>query len=220
MRQITHRLRPLLATAAACALLGLPGIVAAQEAATERQPGEAYVAETFTDWELRCITAAEPGQAERCEMFQLLTDEQDNPVAVFRVNVPLAPPEGQVAAAIIVTPLETLLAPGMRLRIDDGEVAGVPFTLCEASGCLARILMGEEDVAAFRAGGDVFLEIFALVRGDLGEVGGVPVPLTASLRGFTAAYNAMQERHAAFAALVAAAQAEAGGGEGEAPADQ
>jgi invasion protein IalB len=52
----------------------------AQEADAAREPGEPYVAEVFTDWELRCITAAEEGQAERCEMFQLLLDEQDNPV--------------------------------------------------------------------------------------------------------------------------------------------
>lgn len=218
MRTIKHSLRPLFGAAAAAALLALPPAAFAQDATPEREPGEAYVAETFTDWELRCITAAEPGQAERCEMFQLLTDEQDNPVAVFRVNVPLAAAEGQVAAAIIVTPIETLLAPGVRLRIDEGDVAGIPFTLCEASGCLARIPLNEENVAAFRAGGDVFLEIFALVRSDLGEIGGVPVPLTASLRGFTAAYNALQERHVAFAELVEAAQGEAG--DGEAPADQ
>ncbi|MGP1358025.1 invasion associated locus B family protein [Roseicyclus sp.] len=218
MRTIKHSLRPLFGAAAAAALLALPSAAVAQDATPEREPGEAYVAETFTDWELRCITAAEPGQAERCEMFQLLTDEQDNPVAVFRVNVPLAAAEGQVAAAIIVTPIETLLAPGVRLRIDEGDVAGIPFTLCEASGCLARIPLNEENVAAFRAGGDVFLEIFALVRSDLGEIGGVPVPLTASLRGFTAAYNALQERHVAFAELVEAAQGEAG--DGEAPADQ
>ncbi|MDG4648879.1 invasion associated locus B family protein [Roseibacterium sp. SDUM158017] len=205
MRQILHLIRP---AAAVAALLGLPLAAAAQEAATEPQPGEAYVAGSFTDWELRCIAAAEPGAPERCEMFQLLLDDEDNPVAVFRVNVPLALAEEQVAAAVIVTPIETLLAPGVRLRIDEGEVAGIPFTLCEPSGCLARIPLNENNVAAFRAGGDVFLEIFALVRGDVGEIGGVPVPLTASLRGFTAAYEALQERHAPFAEAIAAARAE------------
>jgi invasion protein IalB len=86
---------------------------------------------------------------------------------------------------------------------------GVPFTLCEDTGCLARIPLTEENVEAFKAGGDTFLDIFALVRSDLGEIGGVPVALTASLRGFTAAYEALQESHTAFAALIAEAQAEA-----------
>jgi hypothetical protein len=140
-------------------------------------------------------------------MFQLLLDDRDNPVAVFRVNVPLVENEGQVAVAIVVTPLETLLAPGMRVRIDESEPAGVPYTLCEPTGCLARIPLTQENVAAFQAGADVFLEIFALVRSDMGEIGGVPVALTASLRGFTAAFNALQERHTSFAAFVAERQA-------------
>jgi invasion protein IalB len=196
---------------AAVAILGftLPAVSVAQEADAAREPGEPYVAEVFRDWELRCITAAEPGQAERCEMFQLLLDENDNPVAVFRVNVPLVENEGQIAAAVIVTPLETLLAPGMRIRIDESEPAGLPYTLCEPTGCLARIPLTQENVDAFQAGADVFLEIFALVRSDLGEIGGVPVALTASLRGFTAAFEALQERHEAFAAFVAERQAEA-----------
>ena len=208
MSHLFNRLRALPATAAFIAL-ALPTLAPAQEADTAREPGEPYVADVFTDWELRCITGAEEGQAERCEMFQLLLDEQDNPVAVFRVSVPLVDVEDQVAAAVIVTPIETLLTPGIRVRIDESEPVGVPFTLCEETGCLARIPLTEENVAAFQAGGDVFLEIFALVRSDLGEIGGVPVALTASLRGFTAAYDALQEQHAAFAALVAEAQAEA-----------
>jgi invasion protein IalB len=208
---MSHLFTPLkaLSALATLAALSVPTQSAAQEAEGAPEPGTAYVAEVFTDWELRCIAAAEVGQAERCEMFQLLLDDQDNPVAVFRVNVPLVDVEEQVAAAVIVTPIETLLTPGIRVRIDDSEPVGVPFTLCEESGCLARIPLTQENIEVFKAGGDVFLDIFALARSDLGEVGGVPVALSASLRGFTAAYDALQERHVPFAELVAAAQAEA-----------
>jgi invasion protein IalB len=211
MRQTMYPLfrQAIAAAALSATVAGLPLAAAAQETGEARQPGEAYVAETFTDWELRCITAAEEGQPERCEMFQLLLDEQDNPVAVFRVNIPLTLAEEQVAAAVFVTPLESLLAPGIRIRIDDSEPVGVPYTLCEPSGCLARVPLNADNVRAFEAGGDVFLEIFALVRGDLGEIGGAPVPLTASLRGFTAAFAALEERHAPFADFVAEARAAA-----------
>ncbi len=201
--------RAIAAAALSGAVAGLPMAAAAQEGGDARQPGEAYVADTFTDWELRCITAAEEGQPERCEMFQLLLDEQENPVAVFRVNIPLMLAEEQVAVAVFVTPLETFLAPGIRLRIDESDAVGVPYTLCEPSGCLARVPLNAENVRAFEAGGDVFLEIAALVRGDLGEIGGVPVQLTASLRGFTAAYAALEERHEPFAEFVAEARAAA-----------
>lgn len=200
-------------TTAALFALGLPMSAAAQDTETERQPGEAYIAEVFTDWELRCITAAEEGQPERCEMFQLLLDDQDNPVSVFRISVPLVETEDQIAAAVLVTPLETLLAPGLRIRVDDSEPVGVPFTLCEASGCIARIPLTEENVEVFKAGGDVFIDIFALVRGDLGDIGGVPVALTASLRGFTAAFDELVARHGPFAEFVAAAQEESAASE-------
>jgi invasion protein IalB len=181
----------------------------AQTEDTGRTPGEAYVAEVFTDWELRCITPAQEGQPEQCEMFQLLLDEEDNAVAVFRMSIPLVLAEGQIAAAIIVTPLETLLAPGIRIRIDEGDPVGVPFTLCDQAGCLARIPMDQNSIDVFLAGGDAFIDIFALVRSELGEIGGVPVALTASLRGFTAAWNALQDRHEDFAAFVAEMRANA-----------
>ncbi|MFW5881513.1 MAG: invasion associated locus B family protein [Roseicyclus sp.] len=217
MAMSIHVLRSVVAAAAAAAVsMTAAPLALAQSATAERTPGEAYVAEVFTDWELRCVNPAEEGQPEQCEMFQIMLDEQDNPVAVFRVSVPLALSEGQVAAAVIVTPLETLLAPGIRIRIDESEPVGVPFTLCDTGGCLARIPLDQDSIDMFQAGGDAFLEIFALVRSELGEVGGVPIPLTASLRGFTAAYEALQERHADFAAFVEAemqSRDEAGNGE-------
>jgi invasion protein IalB len=161
MSILLNTLRPV-SLAAALVAFALPATTVAQETDAPREPGEPYVADVFTDWELRCITGAEEGQAERCEMFQLLLDDQDNPVAVFRVSVPLVDVEDQVAAAVIVTPIETLLTPGIRVRIDESEPVGVPYTLCEETGCLARIPLTDENVEAFKAGGDVFFDIFAL----------------------------------------------------------
>ena len=202
MARKMHLGRALTAAALAAAAWGAAPSATAQTEDTGRTPGEAYVAEVFTDWELRCITPAQEGQPEQCEMFQLLLDEEDNPVAVFRLSIPIVLAEDQVAAAIIVTPLETLLAPGIRIRIDEGEPVGVPFTLCDEGGCLARIPLDQPSLDVFLAGGDAFIDIFALIRSELGEIGGAPVALTASLRGFTAAFRALQERHADFAAFV------------------
>jgi len=216
MRQFSALIRPFASVAAMALAAFVPAGAGAQETGTERAPGEAYIAEVFTDWELRCLTPAEEGQPERCEMFQLLLDEQDNPVAVMRVAAPLTPTDEVVAAISIVTPIETLLTPGIRLRIDDGEPGGLPYTLCEPSGCLARLPINAATADAFKAGGEAFIEIFALVRSDLGEIGGVPVALSASLRGFTAAFDAMLERHVAFAEFVATLQESEGEAEGEA----
>ena len=202
-------LRFIMAAAVAALPLGVAGAALAQSADGERTPGEAYVADVFSDWEVRCVTPAEDGQPEQCEMFQILLDEQDNAVAVFRVSIPLVLNENQVAAAVIVTPLETLLAPGIRIRIDEADPVTVPFTLCDTAGCLARVPLDEASLDVFRGGADAFLDIFALIRSELGEVGGAPVSLTASLRGFTAAFDALQERHAPLADYVAELQAQA-----------
>ena len=98
--------------------------------------GATYVAETHGAWEVRCIRAEE-GQPEPCQMYQLLRDPGGNPVA--EINIFDLPDEGQViAGATVVTPLETLLPPGLRMRVDDGQWAEYPFAFCQELGCFAR----------------------------------------------------------------------------------
>ena len=155
--------------------------------------GETYVAETHGDWELRCIRAEE-GQPEPCQLYQLLRDDNGGAVAEF--NVFDLPDEGQVVAgATIVTPLDTLLTPGLRLRVDDGNWAEFPFAFCQPIGCFARLGLTEDNVAALRAGGDAFVALVPLPAPD--QV----VQLEASLRGFTAGFAALEERNTAAIAL-------------------
>ena len=113
--------------------------------------GATYVAETHGDWEIRCIRAEE-GQPEPCQLYQLMRDSQGGAVAEF--NVFDIPDEGQlVAGATIVTPLETLLTPGIRLRVDEGNWSEYPFAFCQPIGCFARLGLTEEDLTALRRGG-------------------------------------------------------------------
>jgi invasion protein IalB len=155
--------------------------------------GQTYVAETHGDWELRCIRAEE-GQPEPCQLYQLLRDDNGGAVAEF--NIFDLPDEGQVVAgATIVTPLDTLLTPGLRLRVDDGNWAEFPFAFCQPIGCFARLGLTEDNLAAFRAGGDAFVALVPLPAPD--QV----VQLEASLSGFTAGFAALEERNTAAIAL-------------------
>lgn len=155
--------------------------------------GQTYVAETHGDWELRCIRAEE-GQPEPCQLYQLLRDDNGGAVAEF--NIFDLPDEGQVVAgATIVTPLDTLLTPGLRLRVDDGNWAEFPFAFCQPIGCFARLGLTAENVAALRAGGDAFVALVPLPAPD--QV----VQLEASLSGFTAGFAALEERNTAAIAL-------------------
>lgn len=150
--------------------------------------GETYVAETHGDWEIRCIRAEE-GQPEPCQLYQLLVDQNGGPVAEF--NIFDLPDEGQVVAgATIVTPLDTLLTPGLRLRVDDGQSAQFPFAFCQPIGCFARLGLTAENIDAFRRGGEAYVTLVPLPAPDQA------VELEASLSGFTAGFEALEARNA------------------------
>jgi invasion protein IalB len=192
---------------AALLLLALATPLAAQEAATEEAPatddaaaadpaegldmgtpvtegepsvGEAYTRETFGDWSLRCLNAAEG--PDPCQLYQLLNDAEGNAVAEISM-FPL--PEGSRAAAgaTIVAPLETLLTEQVVITVDGGTAKTYPFTFCNAGGCVARVGFTTEDIAAFKNGSSAMLRIVPAVAPD--QV----VDLTISLTGFTAGFD-------------------------------
>jgi invasion protein IalB len=177
-------------------LTALPITAAAQDgSAADSLPvgqtpvGETYTAETHGDWEIRCIRAEE-GQPEPCQLYQLLRDENGGPVAEF--NVFDLPDEGQVVAgATVVTPLETLLPPGIRLRVDDGEWSEYPFAFCQPIGCFSRLGLTQANIDAMRAGAEAFVALVPLPAPD--QV----IEVSASLTGFTDGFAALQDRNAA-----------------------
>lgn len=152
-------------------------------------PGEPYIREEFGDWSLRCVRVEEG--PEPCTLYQLLVDENDNPVAEIGI-FPL--PEGAeaVAGANFVAPMETFLPAGLRLSIDGGETLTYPFTFCSArgfspllsSGCLARIGFDQAMVDRFRRGAAAEIAIIPAVAPDQ------EVVLNLSLNGFTAGFEA------------------------------
>jgi invasion protein IalB len=164
--------------------------------------GATYVAETHGDWEIRCIRA-EQGQPEPCQLYQLMRDSQGGAVAEF--NVFDIPDEGQlVAGATIVTPLETLLTPGIRLRVDEGNWSEYPFAFCQPIGCFARIGLTEEDLTALRRGSRAMVALVPLPAPDQ------LVQISASLSGFTAGFAALEARNDAALSLLEQLRQETG----------
>jgi invasion protein IalB len=153
--------------------------------AVEEEVGKTYVESVHGDWELRCIKAPE-GQKDPCQLYQLLKDQNGNSVA--EINMFNMPNDDQLAAgATIVTPLETLLTRNVVLAVDGGKAKSYPFTFCTAIGCFARVGFVDEDVSAFK-------------RGNIAKIVVIPaqapkqkVELTVSLKGFTAAFEAVTE---------------------------
>ncbi|WP_322889107.1 MULTISPECIES: invasion associated locus B family protein [unclassified Yoonia] len=143
--------------------------------------GEIYVADNHGDWEVRCIRAPE-GQDDRCNLYQLLTNADDDPVAEF--NLFRLPEGGQaVAGANVVVPLETLLTQQLTLSVDSGEARRYPFSFCNAAGCVARIGLTQAEVDAFKSGATATLRLVPAAAPDEEFL------LTMSLAGFTAGFN-------------------------------
>ena len=144
--------------------------------------GQSYVAEVFTDWELRCVKT-EDGK-DPCQLYQLLRDQGGNAVAEF--NLFALPAGGQaVVGANVITPLETLLTASLRMAVDGGQAKRYPYSFCSQIGCFARIGLTEEEVALFRRGAAANVTIVpAAAPNDT-------VVLKLSLSGFTAGLNAL-----------------------------
>ena len=147
---------------------------------TEPQVGDTYVAEVYTDWELRCVRT-EDGN-DPCQLYQLLIDSEGNAVAEFNI---FALPEGgeAVAGATIITPLETLLTAQLRLGVDAGQTKRYPYSFCTQIGCFARLGFTAAEVEEFKRGVAANVTIIAAGAPDQ------PVELAASLSGFTAGWN-------------------------------
>ncbi|WP_224814799.1 invasion associated locus B family protein [Hasllibacter sp. MH4015] len=203
------------------ASLALPGLALAQDEPlvlpdrAEVEPGEPYVSDIFRDWQIRCIRAEGDEAPDRCEMFQLLEEENGNPVAEFRISAALFEQDDTVATATILTPLDTLLSPGLQIQIDDNPPATVPYAFCRPIGCFVQLALTADDISQFESGADTAVRLFALIRDESGQMGGAPVPTVASLRGFTAAFASLEERMVEIRAFIEA-QEDAAPAEGDA----
>lgn len=145
------------------------------------QVNEGYLADSFEQWELRCIKT-EDGK-DPCELFQSLKDDQGNAVAEFSI---FGLPAGGKAAAggTLMAPLETLLTANLTIQIDTAPAKLYPFTFCTQAGCVARVGFTAEEVEAFKKGASATVTIVPAVAPDK------PVQLAVSLKGFTAGFEA------------------------------
>ncbi len=148
--------------------------------------GGPYLVEMFADWELRCVRQEE-GDIEPCQMYQLLRNEAGNPVAEFTL-IALPSTSAVRAGATIVSPLETLLTEDVLVSIDQGDVRRYPFNFCTSDGCYSQLGFSDNDVALMKSGAEAQIRIVAAGAPQ------TPVILSASLKGFTAAFEWLADR--------------------------
>lgn len=176
----TRRLRRLL-----LAVIGIAGVLAPSAAFAQTEPpaGEASdrTEERIGNWTLRCMSVSDAA-AKKCEMVQVLGDTQSGRDVLL---VAIGYPVGQSRpVAWMILPLGVLLPPGLGLKIDQGEVKGLPYRSCDTGGCATPWPLTDEDVAALKGGN----ELVVIFKDIEGKSLGLPV----SLSGFTAAFDRLQ----------------------------
>lgn len=158
------------------------------EPPAEMEAGAPYLREEHGDWQIRCIN--NPEGADPCQMYQLLSDQDGNPVAEIAM-FPL-PAGGRAAAgANIVAPLETFLPAQLTMSVDGGQPRKYPFTFCAgrpfspflSSGCVSRVGFEQGAIDQFKRGAAATIILVPAIDPEQ------TIELTVSLTGFTAAYE-------------------------------
>lgn len=150
-----------------------------QEQAQQEAPEQVLTA-THGAWEIHCLEGTETcamqqiGNTADGQRALLVTLQRLSGVTAEGRNVP--------AALTVNTPLGVLIPYAVRVRVDDGNVAPVPFLRCLQDNCVARAPLAEEAVADFKKGSKATFGFF-LQEEILVEI---------SLSGFTAAYDALK----------------------------
>lgn len=146
--------------------------------------GQTYLKESHGAWEVRCVRTADG--KDPCQLYQLLRDAEGNAVAEMSI---FALPAGgpALAGASIVAPLETLLTEEVTVAIDNNPAKKYPFAWCSPVGCVARLGITADEVAAMRRGSVARIAIVPVVAPDQ------QVVVEASLSGFTAGFDAVSK---------------------------
>ena len=147
-------------------------------------PGTPYVVKTEGDWTLRCFRT-ETGN-DPCEIYQLLKDANGNNIA--DISIVSLPAGGQaVAGATIMTPLDTILPPGVAIKIDNAEAKAYPFMFCAPPGCFVRYGMTPAELDALKKGNAATIAVVPLSAPNQ------KVEVKMSLKGFTAAFDELSK---------------------------
>lgn len=162
--------------------LVLPAAALAQSSG-QQQSGET-VKSKHGAWEVVCSTE----QPDLCVIRQFGVAGEGNRVLEVRVRKldGVTTQDGQnVPAAIrVLTPLGTLIQPGLTVQVDAAEPRTGVFEVCLPQGCIVEDPMSEEFLGRLKAGA-VAKMTFGIVQQQ------EPINVELSLNGFTKAFSAL-----------------------------
>lgn len=176
-----------LATAAILTTSVVPAAFAADPAPAAKADAEAApkpVIKRFGTWSTRCeegTIGVEKGK-KACHAFvDVRAGEKKERILYFGVGY--VPNKKDELFAFAMTPLGSLLVPGVGINIDDKEKFGGPYAFCLPTGCQAEIKLDDNQVKALKSGKT--MEVLFRLLGK----GVVKAPI--GLDGFSAAINSL-----------------------------
>ena len=159
-------------------LISFLAVVILPFATNAQQADRSTSTDYFGDWRLSC---AEQGGNERCLVTQAQIDQNGATVSV--INVSKAEDDFVVE---FVLPLMTDLTTPVELNISGNESRSLPYNACNQSACFILLTEADAVLEAFKANASANM-LFGLFNGQ-------SVNVNISLRGFTAAYEALSEK--------------------------
>lgn len=166
--------------------------VNAQEATAQTTPqavpqdGPTALSETYQDWVINCQQVrGEDGTATRlCEMSQELRQQDSNQRVLLISIVPAV--DAAAPRATIIAPFGLNLSKGVRVLVDENDIAAVPFATCLPAGCVAYLDLESATLDKLRASETAQIVLQPRQSEE-------SLLVTISLAGFTAAWRRLEE---------------------------
>ena len=149
-----------------------PMVASAQQA--DRSSSVNY----FGDWRLNCF---EQDGMEQCLVTQAQVGQNGAAISVINVSK-----TSENSLVEFVLPLMTDLTKPVELKISENEGQSLPYSACNQSACFVLLYDTDALLAGFKANTEATME-FDLFSGQR-------VNIKISLRGFTAAYDALMSK--------------------------
>lgn len=170
-----------LPAAVLAAVLAWTNPATAQTLGNQPATGNEAPAQVFGDWHLRCRPFQEGGP-DTCILLQnLINPEKQQPL--MQIAAGLWPPD-KARGMIVTLPLGVTLPPGIQIKVDNNQMAAVPFVQCGMNGCQAHVALDDNLIQAMKAG----LQGMVSFKDPANR----PVQIPFSLKGFTAGIAAIK----------------------------
>ncbi len=158
----------------------------------QQPPGQAKptVVGTFGDWSVECQAASEAvvkqgGPKEACGMSVTVQDEKRKALGLTVWLRKQKQNDKTMSTIQVIAPIGVYLPLGIAVEIDGNAAGRLPYFRCAPQFCLAFSEITPATLEKLQKGSSANFIIY--------EAPGVGVPLTISLKGFTAAYDSLDK---------------------------